>query len=54
MSLTAAPNKVGWTQSLCAICAFLWLIQLLFLGLYTFSHGHLKYGPPGGITRTCG
>ena len=22
--------------------------------LWTFSHGHLKYGPPGMITRTCG
>ncbi len=22
--------------------------------LWTRSHGHLKYGPPGWITRTCG
>ena len=22
--------------------------------LCTFSHGILKYGPPGGMTRTCG
>jgi len=30
------------------------IVSVATTTLWIFSHGHLKYGPPGGITRTCG
>ena len=30
------------------------MVLVATVTLWTFSQGNLKYGPPGGITRTCG